>query len=74
MKFFISSIVFFMLTSPALAASTAGRVDHSGLLVWVFLGFCALVVVAQVIPSILMMLGVVKGFKSIQLEEKSSSM
>jgi hypothetical protein len=39
---------------PALAcASTGGRVDHSPLVIWVFLGFCALIVIAQVIPAIL---------------------
>ena len=46
--------------TPAFAA-TGGRVDHSGLLVWMFLGFCALIVVAQVIPAAMMMIGMVKG-------------
>lgn len=46
--------------TPAFAA-TGGRVNHSGLLVWIFLGFCALIVVAQVIPAVLLMVGMVKG-------------
>jgi len=45
-------------------AATEGReVDNSGLFVWVFLGFCALIVVAQLIPAAMMLLGVVKGVK-----------
>ncbi len=46
------------LASPAFAA---GREDHSGLVVWIFLGFCGLIIVAQLIPAVLMMLGLVKG-------------
>lgn len=37
-------------TAPAFAATTT-RVYSSGLLVLVFLGFCALVVVVQLIPA-----------------------
>lgn len=44
----------------AMAAST-NNVDNSGIFVWIFLGFCALIVVAQVIPALLMMFGLVKG-------------
>lgn len=46
--------------APAFAASAA-RSDHSGLVVWVFLGFCALIVIAQLIPALLLVLGLVKG-------------
>ena len=35
--------------------------DNSGLLVWPFLGFCAVIVVAQVLPAVMMMVGIVKG-------------
>ena len=45
--------------APAFAAPTYS--DHSGLLVWSFLGFCALIVVAQVMPAVMMMIGMAKG-------------
>jgi hypothetical protein len=46
------------------AETTDGReVDNSGLFVWIFLGFCALIVVAQLIPAAMMLFGVVKGAK-----------
>ena len=32
--------------------ATGGREDHSSLVVWAFLGFCALIVIAQLLPSI----------------------
>jgi hypothetical protein len=49
-----------MLTAatPALAA---GRQDTSGIFVWAFLGFCAVIVAAQVVPAILMMVGAARG-------------
>jgi hypothetical protein len=40
------------LSSPAWA-SPAGREDNSPLVIWAFLAFCALIVIAQVIPAIL---------------------
>lgn len=45
-------------------ASTAGRVDNSGFIVWAFLGFCALIVVAQLVPALMVMLGIVKAVAS----------
>lgn len=54
----ISAVLFSVL--PAFAAEGT-RQDHSGLVVWVFLGFCALIVVAQLVPAVLMMVGFAKG-------------
>ena len=48
--------------SPVLAAGPV-RTDHSGIVVWMFLGFCALIVIAQLVPAMLMMVGLVKGVK-----------
>jgi len=49
--------------APATAfAASSSRVDNSGIFVWAFLGFCALIVVAQVIPAVLMFFGMAKGF------------
>ena len=48
--------------APATAFAASGsRVDNSGIFVWIFLGFCALIVVAQVIPAVLLFFGMVKG-------------
>jgi len=37
---------------PAASAAPLGRQDNSSLVVWTFLGFCALIVVAQLVPAI----------------------
>ena len=44
---------------PAFAA--AQPTQDSGLLVWLFIGFCALIVVGQLVPAVVMGIGMVKG-------------
>ncbi len=66
----ISSAILVSLVSvaPAFAASST-KVYNSGLLVLAFLGFCALVVVAQLIPAIITLFGMIKGALSKSSEE-----
>lgn len=45
------------------AADAAREADNSNLFVWIFLAFCALIIVAQLIPAVMMMLGFAKGAK-----------
>ena len=46
------------------AADAAAReADNSNLFVWLFLAFCALIIVAQLIPAVMMLLGFAKGAK-----------
>ncbi|HIJ86741.1 MAG TPA: hypothetical protein HPP97_03545 [Desulfuromonadales bacterium] len=60
------------ILAPVSAFAAAGvREDSSGIFVWVFLGFCALIVVAQVIPALLLMTGIVKGVVSVVKDEKA---
>ena len=59
------------IIAPATAfAATGLSEDNSGIFVWVFLGFCALIVVAQVSPAVLLMTGMVKGLVSVVKQEK----
>jgi len=52
--------------APAAAfASSGASTENSGIFVWIFLGLCALIVVAQVIPAVLLMFGMAKGIKSV---------
>lgn len=47
-------------TVPALAVDTT-KTYSSGLLVGIFLAFCALIVVVQLMPTIMLLVGFVKG-------------
>ena len=61
-----SAVVLSLATSTgALASSGAtNKVFVSGPLILIFLGFCALVVVVQCIPAIIMLYSMIKGAAS----------
>ncbi len=62
------------IIAPATAfAASAVREDNSGIFVWIFLGFCALIVIAQIIPAILLMFGMTKGIANVVKEEMVSA-
>jgi hypothetical protein len=56
--------------APAIAASGA-REDNSGFFVWLFLGLCAAIVVAQLLPALMMVLGFAKGFRKHEAAKES---
>jgi hypothetical protein len=68
----LTTLIGIIAPATAFAASGA-REDSSGIFVWVFLGFCALIVVAQVIPAVLLMFGMAKGIGSVVKEELSTA-
>jgi len=70
MRALITTIVGILAPVTAFAAASGLREDNSGIFVWVFLGFCALIVVAQIVPAILLMTGMVKGLVSVVKDEK----
>ena len=49
-----------LLASPALAVDTT-RVYSSGILIFAFLGFLALILLVQLVPTIMMVIGMIKG-------------
>lgn len=52
----------FLLAPAAQAlADTAVRQDNSQYLVWAFLGMCALIVIVQLMPVLILAFGLVKG-------------
>jgi len=62
-----SSALAISLATSSVAFASAGttnKVFVSGPLVLLFLGFCALVVVVQCIPAIIMLFGMIKGAAS----------
>ena len=60
MKTAITSIFLFLASiSPAFAGETV--VYKSGILVSVFVGICALIVVAQLVPALMLVLGFIKS-------------
>jgi hypothetical protein len=56
----IATLGMVLLAAPAFAVDTT-KVYNSGILVLVFLGICALFVVSQMIPAIILLCGMIKG-------------
>lgn len=57
---------------PAIAASGA-REDNSGFFVWGFLGICALIIVAQMLPAVMVMLGFAKGVRKQETAKQTTT-
>ena len=70
MRALITTIATIASLAPVAAFAAGGRVDDSGMFVWIFLGFCALIVVAQVVPAVLLMCGLAKGIGQVVSEKK----
>lgn len=50
------------IIAPATAFAASGASDEgSGVFVWIFLGFFAVIVVGQLIPAVMLITGLVRG-------------
>ncbi len=67
----IAAVTAATMATAAPAFAAPAYTDNSGLLVWSFLGFCAVIVVAQVLPALMMMVGIVKGVATEGTEVKA---
>lgn len=56
----LATLIGTMAPATALAAANA-TTGNDGLFVWIFLGFFALIVVGQLIPAIMLLIGMVNG-------------
>jgi ABC-type multidrug transport system permease subunit len=57
-----TGILFAALMTLASTAFAAGASSQSsGIFVWVFLGFCGLIVATQLIPALMLLVGMVKA-------------
>jgi len=68
----LATIMGIIAPATAFAASGAGE-EGSGIFVWIFLGFFAMIVVGQLVPALMLITGLVKGIvakKVTNAEEK----
>jgi hypothetical protein len=56
----LATIMGIIAPATAFAASGAGD-EGSGIFVWIFLGFFAVIVVGQLVPAVMLITGLVKG-------------
>ena len=60
MKAILSTLALSLFAVPAFAVDTA-QTYNSGILVLLFVGFCALLIVAQLVPAVLTLFGMTKA-------------
>lgn len=60
MKTLLTTLTLLLVAaSPALAVDTS-KTYNSGILILLFVGFCALIIVAQLVPAVLALFGMTK--------------
>ena len=59
----LATVMGIIAPATAFAASGVGE-EGSGIFVWIFLGFFAVIVVGQLIPAVMLITGLVKGIVS----------
>lgn len=67
----LAALIGTMAPATAFAAENAPA-GNDGIFVWIFLGFFALIVVGQLIPAVMLVIGLVKGITS-KSEAKSEA-
>jgi hypothetical protein len=67
-----NAVLVSLSTVSSAFAAGGTREDNSGLFVWIFLGFCALIIVVQVVPALLMLFGFAKGLSKNKAPETQS--
>jgi hypothetical protein len=60
-RIFSSTLAMLLAAAPSAFASTTTRVYSSSMLVLAFVGFLALIVVIQLIPAIMTLIGALRG-------------
>ncbi len=60
MKAILTTLSLSLFALPAFAVDTA-KTYNSGILVLLFVGFCALLIVAQLVPALLALFGMTKA-------------
>lgn len=65
----LATLIGTIAPATAFAAENAGA-GNDGFFVWIFLGFFALVVVGQLVPAVMLIIGLVKGITA-KTEAKS---
>ena len=69
-KMIMGMVMMLATAAPALAVDTS-QTYSSGILVGVFVAFCALIIVFQLMPTIMLLVGFIKGlFKSSEKQSR----
>ena len=61
MRTAINTLLATLATTATAFAANGAQADEPGFLAWAFMGFCAVVLVGQAVPAVMLLIGMVKG-------------
>lgn len=64
----LTTLIGTIAPATAFAAENAPA-GNDGIFVWIFLGFFALIVVGQLVPAVMLIIGLLKGFTAKNTEK-----
>jgi len=69
----VNALVLLLGSVSSAFAASGAREDNSGIFVWIFLGFCVLIVALQLMPAVMLMLGMAKGLRKESPREQKAT-
>jgi len=70
MRTAINTLIATVATTTAAFAANGAPAEEPGLMAWAFIGFCAVVLVGQLVPAAMLLIGMVKGLVAAPKEVK----
>ena len=71
MRTAINTLIATIATTTTAFAATGANADEPGILAWGFMGFCAVILVGQLVPAAMLVIGAVKGLATAPKEVKN---
>ena len=72
MRTAITTLIATIATTTTAFAATGASTDEPGLVAWGFLGFCAVILVGQVVPAAMLVVGAAKALVAPPTEVKGN--
>jgi hypothetical protein len=70
MRTIINTIMATIATTTTAFAANGAANEEPGILAWGFIGFCAVILVGQLVPAAMLIIGAVKGLATTPKEVK----
>jgi len=71
MRTAINTIIATIATTTTAFAANGAATEEPGILAWAFMGFCAVILVGQLVPAAMLVIGAVKGLATTPKEVKN---
>ena len=72
MRTTINTIIATLATTATAFAANGAANEEPGVLAWAFMGFCAVVLVGQVVPAAMLVIGALKALATAPKEVKNN--